>query len=218
VSRRQDWRARRRRAGGCLDRDPERDQYAARAQDRAQDRDRAQAQDRVRAQTHGRALARDWAQAQATRAQATRAQATRAQATRAQDRAPAQAQDCDRDRAGDRGSASLEYLGVLPILLLVALAGIQLGIAAYAASEAGTAARAAARAEAKYQSGVSGRQAGADAVSSWLGNPGIATGPGSAPDSITATATIKIPSVIPLFDPGSVSRSATMPKEDTTTP
>ncbi|MYX55476.1 septum formation initiator, partial [Streptomyces sp. SID8382] len=45
----------------------------------------------------------------------------------------------------DRGSASIEFLGFLPILILVALAAVQLGIAAYAAQQAGTAARAAAR-------------------------------------------------------------------------
>ncbi|MCL2553125.1 MAG: pilus assembly protein, partial [Actinomycetia bacterium] len=45
----------------------------------------------------------------------------------------------------DRGVASLEYLGMLPFLLLVALAGIQLGLAAYCAEQAGTAARTAAR-------------------------------------------------------------------------
>ncbi|MFC8014093.1 TadE family protein, partial [Streptomyces cinereoruber] len=49
-------------------------------------------------------------------------------------------------RARDRGQAAVEYLGFLPILLLVGLAGLQLGIAAYAAQQAGTAARASARA------------------------------------------------------------------------
>ncbi|MBI0301417.1 pilus assembly protein, partial [Streptomyces sp. PRKS01-29] len=50
-----------------------------------------------------------------------------------------------RPRRGDAGSASIEFLGFLPVLILVALAAVQLGIAAYAAQQAGTAARAAAR-------------------------------------------------------------------------
>ncbi|MER7186189.1 TadE/TadG family type IV pilus assembly protein, partial [Streptomyces hyaluromycini] len=45
----------------------------------------------------------------------------------------------------DRGQVAIEYLGFLPILLLVGLAGIQLGAVAYAAEQAGTAARAGAR-------------------------------------------------------------------------
>lgn len=110
----------------------------------------------------------------------------------------------------ERGSAALEYLGVLPILLLVALAGIQLGLVAYTASQAGTAARAAARAAAKYQAGVSGQQAGQDAVSDWL-QASISVDQGG--DAVTATADVQIPSLIPGLDPGSVERSATMPME-----
>jgi hypothetical protein len=119
-----------------------------------------------------------------------------------------------RDRCRDRGSASLEYLGVLPLLLLLALAGIQLGLVAYTASQAGTAARAAARMAARYDPPVSGETAGHNAVSDWL-DPQI--GIGITGDSVTATATIDVPSVIPgvnIFGP--VHRSATMPKEDTT--
>ncbi|MFE2425328.1 TadE/TadG family type IV pilus assembly protein [Streptomyces sp. NPDC059373] len=115
----------------------------------------------------------------------------------------------------DKGSASLEFLGVLPILLLIALAGIQLGLVAYTASQAGTAARAAARMQAKYNPPVSGVTAGNNAVSDWL-NPDIAISNPTG-DSVKATATIPVPSVIPgvtIFGP--VSRSATMPKEDTT--
>ncbi|MFC8515872.1 TadE/TadG family type IV pilus assembly protein [Streptomyces sp. NPDC057257] len=45
----------------------------------------------------------------------------------------------------DRGQVAIEYLGFIPVLLLVALAGVQLGLIAYAAQQAGTAARAGAR-------------------------------------------------------------------------
>ncbi|MFI0746744.1 TadE/TadG family type IV pilus assembly protein [Streptomyces sp. NPDC021224] len=119
-------------------------------------------------------------------------------------------------RAGERGVASLEYLGMLPFLLLIALAGIQLGLVAYCGEQAGTAARAAARTAAlpPPDGGTgAGTQAGNDAVSSWLT---ARIGWRSDPDSYTATAKVDVPSVLPgvhLFGP--VSRSATMPREDT---
>ncbi|WP_237527191.1 TadE/TadG family type IV pilus assembly protein, partial [Streptomyces sp. SID2119] len=56
----------------------------------------------------------------------------------------AKGRDLDRGRGGgrDRGQVALEYLGFLPLLLLVAMGALQLGLAAYAANQAGTAARA----------------------------------------------------------------------------
>jgi Flp pilus assembly protein TadG len=118
----------------------------------------------------------------------------------------------------DRGQAALEYLGMLPFLLLIALAGIQLGIAAYCGSQAGTAARTAARTAA--ESGPDGgldaaTRAGENAVSGWV-NPDIRY-PATDAEKVTAQASVHIPSVVPglhLFDP--VSRTATMPKEDWT--
>ncbi|MGW7421338.1 hypothetical protein ACWGJB_14895, partial [Streptomyces sp. NPDC054813] len=38
----------------------------------------------------------------------------------------------------DRGQVAVEYLGFIPVLLIVGLAGIQLGAVAYAAEQAGT--------------------------------------------------------------------------------
>jgi hypothetical protein len=124
-------------------------------------------------------------------------------------------------RVGGRrsaGQASLEYLGMLPFLLLIALAGIQLGIAAYCGSQAGTAARTAARtaALAAPDGGEpNGARAGQDAVSGWV-NPEIGW-PTDTAQTVTAEATVHIPSVLPgvhLFGP--VHRDATMPKEDWT--
>jgi hypothetical protein len=111
--------------------------------------------------------------------------------------------------------ASLEYLGMLPFLLLVALAGIQLGIVAYCGEQAGTAARTAARTAAEPAPHPDARQAGHDAVSGWV-DPEIGF-PQDDDTTVRATATVHIPSVLPgvhLFGP--VTRSATMPKEDTT--
>jgi TadE-like protein len=104
---------------------------------------------------------------------------------------------------------------MLPFLLLIALAGIQLGLVAYCGQQAGTAARTAARTESLHSPHPDAVQAGKDAVSNWL-TVDIAF-PTDDATTVEATATVHVPSVLPgvhLFDP--VSRSATMPKEDTT--
>ncbi|MDX3619310.1 TadE family protein [Streptomyces europaeiscabiei] len=108
----------------------------------------------------------------------------------------------------DRGSSILEFAGFLPILLLVGMAAIQLGLIGYGISQAGSAARAAARAE-SLQPGT-GQAAGVAAASAWL-NPNPAVAPGA--DTTTATVTVTVPSVVPLFDPVLVERSATMPND-----
>jgi Flp pilus assembly protein TadG len=99
---------------------------------------------------------------------------------------------------------------MLPILILVALAGIQLGLVAYSASQAGTAARAAARMAARSDPPVSGPTAGQEAVSDWL-HPSISMGGGS--DSVSATASVEVPSLLGVRL-GHVQRTATMPRED----
>lgn len=120
----------------------------------------------------------------------------------------------------DRGVASLEYLGMLPFLLLIALSGIQLGLVAYCGIQAGTAARTAARtaAEGGDRGGeAAGRTAGRQAVSDWLSSDTAIGFPEDAQEKVTARASVRIPSVLPgvhLFGP--VERSATMPKEDWT--
>ncbi|GAA3374909.1 hypothetical protein GCM10020367_40610 [Streptomyces sannanensis] len=115
----------------------------------------------------------------------------------------------------DRGSAILEFTGLLPILLVVGMAGIQLGIAGYAASQAGTAARAAARAE-SLEPGT-GAAAGSSAVSGWVARRAdiATTGCGGGGGTVTATVTVTIPPVIPVFrSVGSVSRDVTMPCDE----
>ncbi|SEC51940.1 TadE-like protein [Streptomyces melanosporofaciens] len=123
----------------------------------------------------------------------------------------------DRPAAGrgrERGSASIEFLGFLPILILVALAAVQLGIAAYAAQQAGTAARAAARTASLDEPRTSPQAAGEAAISGWLADgTGISSG-GCGGGEAQATATVEIPSVIPGFDFGSAEKSATMPCDD----
>ncbi|WP_405906852.1 MULTISPECIES: TadE/TadG family type IV pilus assembly protein [unclassified Streptomyces] len=108
----------------------------------------------------------------------------------------------------DRGVSILEFTGFLPILLVVGMAAIQLGLIGYGINQAGTGARAAARVASQ---GGNGAAAGQAAVSGWL-NPAVTAPEG--PDLTTATVTVQVPSVIPLFDPVTFSRSATMPTDD----
>lgn len=114
-------------------------------------------------------------------------------------------------RGRDRGQAAVEYLGFLPVLLAVALAVVQLGLAAYTVQQAGTAARAAARADGFDRAGLSPQAAGRAAVSGWLDTR--VTGGTSGPHEVTWTAEIKIPSIVPGVGFGSAKKSATMPRE-----
>ncbi|MBO0515075.1 pilus assembly protein [Streptomyces beijiangensis] len=110
----------------------------------------------------------------------------------------------------DRGTSILEFTGFLPILLFVGMAAIQLGLIGYAANQAGTAARTAARSESLTPG--SGQGSGQSAVSSWL-NPSV--GMAGDGDTVTATATITVPSVLPGINPfGPITRSVTMPTDD----
>jgi len=105
----------------------------------------------------------------------------------------------------DRGQVAIEYLGFIPILLLVALAGVQVGLIAYAAQQAGTAARAGARAASLDQ----GAQEGcATAVSDWLS---VTCSEAGGEDSVTVTATVDIPNLVPFWDFGTAQKTATMP-------
>ena len=109
----------------------------------------------------------------------------------------------------DRGQVALEYLGFLPVLLIVAMAAVQLGLIAYTAQQAGTAARAAARSASLDQAYGSACTA---AVSAWLADGTSCEGsPGG--DEVTVTATVEIPSIVPGWDFGPASKSATMPMD-----
>ncbi|MFE2532306.1 TadE family protein [Streptomyces sp. NPDC059371] len=111
---------------------------------------------------------------------------------------------------GDRGVSILEFVGFLPILLLVGLAAIQLGLIGYGVNQAGTGARAAARVASQ---GGDGGAAGTAAVSGWL-DPNVSLEGGPGADLTTATVTVTVPNVIPLFDRYPVTRHATMPTDD----
>jgi Flp pilus assembly protein TadG len=107
----------------------------------------------------------------------------------------------------DRGQVAIEYLGFLPILIIVAMAAVQLGLIAYTAQQAGTAARAGAR---SASLDGSAQEACATAVSGWLAD-GTACPPSYGGDEVTVTATVDIPSIVPGWDFGDATRTATMP-------
>ncbi|MEU6809288.1 TadE/TadG family type IV pilus assembly protein [Streptomyces sp. NPDC046831] len=110
-------------------------------------------------------------------------------------------------RRHDRGQVALEYLGFIPILILVAMAAVQIGLIAYTAQQAGTAARAGARAASLR---LSAQQACTRAVSGWLAD-GTDCPSAYGGDEVTVTATVRIPSIVPgwSFDPA--RKTATMP-------
>ncbi|MFB7500310.1 TadE/TadG family type IV pilus assembly protein [Streptomyces sp. NPDC056161] len=110
-------------------------------------------------------------------------------------------------RRRDRGQVAIEYLGFIPVLLIVALAGIQTGLVAYTAQQAGTAARAGARAASLRQD--VGRACTA-AVSDWLAG-GTRCATAELGDSVEVTATVHIPTVVFGWNFGDARKSATMP-------
>ncbi|MFI9120164.1 TadE/TadG family type IV pilus assembly protein [Streptomyces bikiniensis] len=113
-------------------------------------------------------------------------------------------------RARDRGQAAVEYLGFLPILLLVGLAGLQLGVAAYAAQQAGTAARAAARAASSDAEEKPDATAAGYAAADWVTGVDVGRSGGEA----VATVTVRIPSVVPFWTFDDLEKTAVMPMPD----
>ncbi|MEV6106016.1 TadE family protein [Streptomyces sp. NPDC051940] len=106
---------------------------------------------------------------------------------------------------------SIEFIGFLPILLVLALGAVQLGIAAYAASQAGTAARAAARMGSLDDPPSDPAAAGRQAMSGWLAERAQVE-PSTGEDEVHVTVTVEIPSLFPGIGFGSVTRDATMPR------
>ena len=111
--------------------------------------------------------------------------------------------------ARDRGQVAIEYLGFLPILLIVGMAVVQLGLIAYAAQQAGTAARAGARAASLDKSAQDGC---VNAISDWLS---VECSEGGGGDTVTVTATVQIPSIVPGWDFDPARKTATMPLDST---
>lgn len=108
---------------------------------------------------------------------------------------------------GDRGQSAIEFLGVLPFLLLLAVSGLQLFYTMYTIDAADSAARAAARAESLAGSP---QQAASDALPSFLRG-------GLQPVSYPAPETVSLEVRVPVLFPGlslpafHVDRHASMP-------
>ncbi|RSS49982.1 pilus assembly protein [Streptomyces sp. WAC07061] len=112
-------------------------------------------------------------------------------------------------RRDDRGQVALEYIGFVPILLFVALCGIQLGWIAYVHEQADTAARTAARVEARTGSG--GAAAGQAAVRGGL-TAQVAIS--KSADAVTATVTIPVNTIVPGLSVEPARATAVMPNDD----
>ncbi|WP_343299858.1 TadE/TadG family type IV pilus assembly protein [Streptomyces sp. AM 2-1-1] len=113
----------------------------------------------------------------------------------------------------DRGQVAIEYLGFLPLLLLVGMLAVQLGLAAYAANQAGTAARVAARSAGQDFPRGDPAQDGRDAISDWLTDGDeFDINLSGGEREVTATVRIKVPSVVPGIDWSWAERSATFPR------
>ncbi|MGW7103963.1 TadE/TadG family type IV pilus assembly protein [Streptomyces sp. NPDC054838] len=116
-----------------------------------------------------------------------------------------------RTRRGDqdRGQVALEYIGFIPILLFVALCGIQLGWVGYVHQQAQTAARTAARVEARKPG--AGEAAGHAAIRSGL-TADITVASGA--DAVTANVSIPVKSIIPGLSLDPATATAVMPNDD----
>ncbi|WUI79249.1 pilus assembly protein [Streptomyces sp. NBC_00400] len=120
-----------------------------------------------------------------------------------------------RGHGRDRGTVSIEFLGFLPILLVIGLAVVQLGLAAFAVQQAGTGARAAARTASMDEADrpPDPEAAGRAAMTGWVARDAKVSVDGGGGDAVSATVRVTIPSLLPgITDFGTASRSATMPR------
>lgn len=105
----------------------------------------------------------------------------------------------------ERGSASLEAVALVPVLLLVALCVFQVGLAGWAAVSATGAARAAARAATLDQDA---RAAAEGALPGGLSVASLSEQ--ATPDGRSVRVTVRIPDLTPLTL-GTVTREADLP-------
>ncbi|MEU0130110.1 TadE family protein [Streptomyces sp. NPDC006289] len=113
----------------------------------------------------------------------------------------------------DRGSTAIEYLGFLPVLILIGLAGIQLGLVAYTAQQAGTGARAAARTASQDELYGAYERVGRASMTGWVAER-AQIGPPTGGETVTVSVTVDIPDVLlGLLGDRTVEKSATMPRD-----
>ncbi|MBC2875246.1 pilus assembly protein [Streptomyces sp. TYQ1024] len=134
------------------------------------------------------------------RSRAGAARRSRAEAVRGRPRVRPGAAGSRRRPPGDRGSAAVEFIGFLPVLLLVGLAAIQLGLAAFAAQQAGTGARAAARTATLDDSRTTPEAAARTAMTDWVARRAdTVQAPPCTPGAseVTATVDVSVPGLLP---------------------
>lgn len=110
------------------------------------------------------------------------------------------------NRGRERGTASLELIGVLPFLLLCGAIALQFGLVGWTAVSTSDAARAAARAASLGRSPTEAAAGALPAGLTLVDVSGTALG-----DGYSYTVTVKTPVIVPIFDLGTVSRTADMP-------
>lgn len=106
----------------------------------------------------------------------------------------------------ERGTAALEFIGMFPFLLLAGLVALQFGLVGWVAVSTTDAARAAARAASLGQNPQLAAARALPGGLSPLSVTGLHIGSG-----YRYTVTVKAPSIVPLFDLGTVSRTVDMP-------
>ena len=109
----------------------------------------------------------------------------------------------------ERGSASLEFLGILPLLALAILAALQLSFSYAAANSTSAAARAAARA---VSQGSSPYPAAAAAVPRWMQDDITVVAPSSTQSRLTVRT--QGPKILPLLPDYVITRAAWFPRTD----
>ncbi len=114
-------------------------------------------------------------------------------------------------RAGEAGQAAVEFVALLPVLVLVALAMGQGAVAGYAAWSAAGAARVAARAEALGAGPGEAARAELPAFLDRGSRIRVASRAGKAPGRVTVR--LKVPSVVPGLRFGSVVGRAQLPDQ-----
>jgi hypothetical protein len=108
-------------------------------------------------------------------------------------------------RRGQRGSASVELLGYMPILMLLLVAAVQLFLGAFTAASAENAARAGARAASKGGPG--------DLVAMQALQPGLRREADAHQAGETMVVSVRVPVVLPPLrgHAPTITRRATMP-------
>ncbi|UQX02736.1 TadE/TadG family type IV pilus assembly protein [Streptomyces sp. RerS4] len=109
-----------------------------------------------------------------------------------------------RDRRSDRGQVAVEFVGMVPLILLLVAAVWECVLIGYAFSLVGNAADEAARAGAVKDDGACVAAAGEHIGSAW----GMAVDCGQAGDVYKATVTVRIPVLFPGLNFGELDGTA----------